>query len=295
MTPLNTGDLLANPDLVRDEAPWCLELDNLEIAILLLCLPWVGGRGQRRADIERRLQDLRGHLPVGTIYFQRIKRAVSKLATTRAMTVTGEGRLRRFTTAPEGLASLILNLTVLRTDPTVDGREFELKRAICAMCHMVATRLTGHDEDLEVDSELEAFFAEVENLEIWGRPVITDELATAAFDVVHLIDIQKRRVTTMLRDAEALGDSTRPVTFVSSAAVAVHHAVESVTHHPETAIAIRRLITIDLPRTECSARAVRYRWYLGSLAELREFYIKDLGLKPLTGIRQLAGLNTVTR
>src|SRR5882757_4800099 len=121
MIDFSPDQLLQNPALVTPVAPWCDLLENLDLGIILLAQPWLVGIGLRRSDFERQLGQLAASLPLGPLYFQRISRAVAGLEKRGVLRGSGEGRDRRFALTPQGFAALIVNLHVLRADPTLDG------------------------------------------------------------------------------------------------------------------------------------------------------------------------------
>ncbi len=183
------------------EAPWCATLDNLELTILLLAQPWAtAGTGLRRAALERQLASL--DLPLGPIYFQRIKRAVARLEEIGILDGWGEGRSRRFVVTPEGFAALLLNLCVLHADPTIDGSEFELKRSLVATLNHFFERLSERPEEPRLSPETEGFLADVERLVVDGEPVITEEIEREALNVLRLIDEQRQQVERLLASAK---------------------------------------------------------------------------------------------
>ena len=195
---------LSHPELVTPTSPWCVRVDNLELGTLLLAQPWLVGEGIRRATLERRLAALAADLPLGAIYFQRVKRAVTHLVSIGAMDTIGEGRACRFVTTPRGFATLLINLRVVDADPTVDGAEFELKRALVSMWSLVLEQLNEvPDAALPAPSTpTERFFEQVEALEVLGTRLIDDAFVEEAFDVLRLIAEQRRQVTLLLEIAE---------------------------------------------------------------------------------------------
>ena len=151
MIPLDDDD--ASPT-------WRSRIDNLELGILLFTQPWLAGDGLRRADLERLLGRLGADLPLGAIYFQRVKRAVTRLEEIGALRGLGEGRARRFVMTPEGFAAFLFNLRALHEDPTLDGSEFELKRALAAMWGLAFERLGDFAPTAGFDSAQPAGVAE---------------------------------------------------------------------------------------------------------------------------------------
>ena len=172
--------LLSHPSLVRSLAPWCRRLGSLELGVLLLGQPWLAGQGLRRSDLERQLATLAAELPLGPVYFQRVSRAVQALEADGALEGRGSGRSRLYVASPRGFAALILNLRVLTNDPTVEGGEFELKRALVALWSLLLERLLELPDEIAFDEEVETFFNEVETLSLWGRRVISEELISRA-------------------------------------------------------------------------------------------------------------------
>jgi hypothetical protein len=196
MTARSPAALLDNPEAAA-EAPWCSTLDNLELGILILAVPWASAAGLRRAELERQLERL--DLPLGPLYFQRVKRAVARLEDIGALSASGEGRSRRFETTPEGFAALLLNLCVLRADPTLDGSELELKRTVVGLLNHLLEQVAELPEGEPLLSPpMERFFAAVEELTVFGQPVISDDIEDKALDVLRLIAEQRRQVERLL-------------------------------------------------------------------------------------------------
>lgn len=300
MPRLRPSFLLTNPDLVTRMAPWCVILDNLELGILLLGQPWVSGGGMRRADLERQLAHLARDLPLGPVYFQRVSRTVLRLEEIEALQGHGSGRSRRFAVTPRGFAALILNLRFLGADPTVDGSEFELKRALVAMWNLVLERVSELPSEIRLASEMERFFDEVEEIEILGHPVITDAIVTQALDVLGLVEIQRRRVLQLLESAESRlerlssqAELLRGVDLTNLAESVLPGSSAPLTADPETTTIIRTLATRTLPQLGLRATALRYRSYLEYLARLTTLYSGELRVVNLDTLRRLAGGSSV--
>lgn len=296
MRDLSPSFLLGNPDLVAPVAPWCVRLDNLELGMLLLAQPWVAGGGLRRADLERQLAHLARDLPLGPVYFQRVNRAAAKLEAVAALAGRGSGRARRFAVTPQGFAALILNLRVLFADPTVDGSEFELKRALVAMWNLVWERLAQLPDEVELEGDLERFFDEVEALEVLGRRVITDEVLGRALDVLALVEVQRRRVEGLLEAAEkrlaALAPQADQLRGVDLARLAGGRDAGAGSAQGTEAIAtalVRHLAGRALPQLSLQATVLRYRGYLDYLAELTRLYAKELRVVDLATVRRITG------
>ena len=62
----------------------------------------------------------------------------------------------------------------MRADPTVDGRELELKRALVSMVNVVLDRFLDLPPEGSLGPALDEWFDEVDALEVWGRPVLSD-------------------------------------------------------------------------------------------------------------------------
>jgi hypothetical protein len=269
MEPLDPGALLDHPDLVGAAAPWCTRLDGVELALLLLCLPWLAGPGLRPADLERRLRELERELPVGPVYFQRIRRAVRRLETVGAVEGSGAARSMRYRATPTGLAALVLNLAVPATDPTIDGSDFELKHALASM----AGAFSGVEVEVgpgagsgidsppaREDDELSRFFERAERLTVLGSPVLTDELIGRAFDVLALIESQRDRVLALLQAAKS---RRPPLALRAGLADALDHLDPEALTSSLAAIALQRSI---------DATVERYRSYLVYLDSLTRLY-----------------------
>jgi hypothetical protein len=293
MDDVDPDFLLGSPDLVTPAAPWCVPLDNLELGILLLTLPWIAAEGIRRADLERRLATLGPDMPVGTIYFQRVSRAVAALEQNTTLRGTGRGRQRRFVATPEGFAALILNLRTLRSDPTLDGSEFELKRALVAMWNVVAERIVELPVELSWTPDVDRFFERVETLTVLGRPVVTDALMSRAFDVLGLVDLQRRRVraareaaATELARAEARASLLRQAPV---AALGLSGGADPEGATRQTLDAVRSLASHAIPALRVRATLVRYDAYLVYLDELTSLYAHTLKIVDIGRLRNVLG------
>jgi hypothetical protein len=287
--------LLTHPELVTPAAPWVVTLDNLELGVVLLAQPWLAGAGVRRAEIEHQLTHLAHELPVGPVYFQRVNRAVARLEQIGVLQGSGVGRARRFSATPAGLCALILNLQVLRADPTVDGSEFELKRALVAMCNLVADRLANLAGEVTLDQGLEEFFSRAEALEVWGQRVISDEATDSAFDVLRLLGLQRTRVEALLAASERRLESVRSglaplrrIELTAGGAVALGGRGALDFDQSATLATVRQLAASVLPELSLRATALRYRHYLDYLDGLRGFYTGELRVVRL-GSLQLVG------
>lgn len=296
MQELTPAFLLRNPTLVEPVAPWCVRLDNLSLGILLLTQPWIAGEGQRRADLERGLARLEADLPVGPVYFQRVRRAVATLEENGSLAGDGGGRAGRFVITPEGFAALILNLRVLTKDPTLDGRELELKRSLVAMWNVLLERIQELPAELAVDERWEEFFDRVEAVTVFDRPVVTEELMAEALDVQRLLADQRRQVE-MLRDAAA----TRIEQVVGQAELLretdLAQMVEDrfpgtggvLADNPEAVEMLRTVATRTLPEMGLRASLLRYDAFLRYLDELSELYARELKIVDLRHFRRRVG------
>jgi hypothetical protein len=296
MPDINPTFLLDNPELVTPAAPWCVRLDNLELGTLLLAQPWVAGGGIGRADLERQLSHLAKDLPLGPVYFQRVNRAVAKLEEMEAMRGRGSGRSRRFVLTPRGFAALILNLRVLVTDPTVDGSEFELKRALVAMCNLVLERVSELPGEVPLDPEMDRFFDEAEGLTVLGHRVITDEIVSQALDILGLVEIQRQRILHLLEVAvDRLEQLSAHADVLGGVDLA--HLPESIAPGDATPLAddpattgmVRSLATHALPQLSLRATILRYRSYLDYLDRLTRLYSRELKVMDIGTLRQLTG------
>jgi hypothetical protein len=270
--PLDPSALLDHPDLIGAAAPWCTRLDGLELAIVLLCLPWLAGAGLRPADLEHRLAELEAELPVGPIYFQRIRRAVRRLEATGALTGSGAGRSLRYLATPAGLAALVLNLAVPAGDPTIDGSDFELKRALASMAAGIAGALpeapvAATDPAVPTDN-LGRFFERAEQLTVLGAPVLTDERIARAFDVLALIEGQRDRVLALLQAAKA---RRAPLLLRAGIADALDR-LEDAAPDPE---ALTSSLAAAALRRSLEATVERYRSYLAYLDALARLYAEE--------------------
>lgn len=282
MVDLTPAFLLRNPSLVQPVAPWCVALDNVELGVLLITQPWAAGAGLRRADIERQLSQVASDMPMGAIYFQRINRAVAHLERCGALQGVGSGRNRRFVLTPPGFAALILNLHVIDADPTLDGTEFELKRELVAMWNLMLDQLLASPPQIDLAPDIADFFAKVDALSIWGRPVITAEMVRETFDVLRLIRSQRDRVQVLKHAAEARLTDTRAqaellrTADLSQLDLGLGEGAAFLKDNPELLEMIRTLATGAMPQLNVLARIKRYDAYLAYLDELAKTYSKEL-------------------
>ena len=288
------GFWFENPELIRAVAPWYARLENLELGILLLALPWIAGQGLRRADLERQLAALGPDLPVGPVYFQRVSRASAALEARGALGGRGRGRNRRFATTPEGFAALILNLRSLASDPTLDGSEFELKRSLVAMWNVVAERLVDLPAELQSGGEIEAFFARLEAIAVWGRPVVSDEVMAEAFDVVGLVERQRQRVRDLRAAAAAeLERAEARARLVPASLLAPFTAAAAGSDRPADAgrviETVRAIATHAIPALRARSTLVRYDAYLHYLDELTTLYTRELRVVDIGRFRAAFG------
>lgn len=295
MERLTPSFLLTNAGLVQAAAPWCRRYDNLELALLLLAQPWIAGEGLRRADLERRLSELADEMPLGPIYFQRVSRAASALEEAGALAGQGSGRNRSFVATAKGFAGFIVNLRVLHEDPTLDGSEFELKRALVAMWNLLAERLQQLPGGLAADPAWEEFFSAVEAVTVFGKPVVTEELMAQAMDVQQLIAEQKENIVLLSEEAidrlkvccrEA--DSAREVdlSFLAGAASSEDGGEgKPFQADAETRRMIQGLACRTLPELAQRAVVERYEAYAGYLDRLSALYREHLQVVPLEVFR----------
>ena len=294
MMELTPSFLLQNPELITPVAPWCVSLDNLELGTLLLAQPWLAGEGLRRADLERQLARLAVELPLGPIYFQRVKRVVARLEEIGAVRSIGSGRSRRFTVTPQGFAALILNLQVVSGDPTIDGSEFELKRALVAMWNLVLQRLTELPPNAVLPAESTSFFQQVDQLTVLGRQVITDQAVAEALDILRLIASQREQVSqllsaarTRLRQVASEAAALRGVDLSRLAASGFSGATSLLAGSPETLAMVRGMASSLLPQLSLRATVVRYEQYLQYLDRLVNLYTGELTTVDLGVVRSL--------
>lgn len=288
--------LLDHPELVTPTAPWCVRVDGLELGALLLALPFMAPEGLKRATLERRLTRLGRDLPLGSVYFQRVKRAVARLVEIEAMERLAGGRQGRFLTTPRGFATLVVNLRVLDSDPTVDGQELELKRTLVSMWSLVFERLDEVPESAlpAPTSRTERFFEHVESLEVLGRPLIDERFIEEAFDVLRLIADQRARVAEWLEIAEltegAMDDASATVDgfdLTRLTADAFENPSRRETRGAGAVALVRRMAGEVLPRLTARARVARYRHYLAYLDDLTRLYAERRKTPPFEALRSM--------
>lgn len=294
MIDFSPGQLLENATLVAPVAPWCAALDNLGLGVVLIAQPWIVGSGMRRADFERQLAALATSLPLGPIYFQRINRAVADLEARGVLEGAGDGRDRRFTLAPGGFAALILNLHVLRADPTLDGSEFEFKLELAAHWNLTLRRLLASPPDVALPSGMRAFFKRVEELTVFGKPVISIELIETAFNVTQLIEQQRKHVADLktkaeaqLTQTEAQAEFFRTADLSQLASEALGEQAALLKDSPAIQEVVRMIASSGAPQLSARARIVRYEAYLDYLKRLENVYSSgDSNIADLTVLRQ---------
>ncbi|MCP4902417.1 MAG: hypothetical protein GY906_36085 [bacterium] len=293
VTTLDLDLLLARPDLVQPVAPWCTVLSNLELALVMAAQSGLGGESLRRAELERRVQAMVAGLGVGPMYFQRTSRAVNSLEQRGILLTEGNGRTRRFRIAPQGFAALILNLRVLRSDPTVDGSEFELKRSVVALWNAVHQELLEMNPDLGEASLFDEFFDELEHVVIWGQQVVTDEVVAEAFDVLALIDLQRVHVGELRSNAALrLEDSRATEQLLENASSEVSRllATSQESENLNQAEIVQAVAAAaSAPRVEEQVAIARYDAYLSYLERIRVVYEADLKTVDLNHLRERRG------
>lgn len=284
--------LLTNPAVVQRAAPWCVTLDSIELGVLLVTQPWIAGDGLRRAEVERRLSELACEMPLGQVYFQRVNRAVARLEQCGCLLGAGSGRHRGFVLAPQGFAAMILNLQFLDADPTLDGTEFEMKRELVATWNLMLEQVLASPPEIVLSPDLDEFFATVDALSIWGRPVITRDVVRETFDVLRLIDAQRGRVATLKREAEVRLAEARIQAEVlrtadlSEVDLGPGHQAELLRSNPELLEMIRSLAMGAMPRLSAQARISRYEAYLTYLDDLATSYARELKVVDIDAFRR---------
>jgi hypothetical protein len=284
--------LLAHPELVQAVAPWCSWLENQELGILLLAQPWLAGEGLRRAELQDQLERLAADLPLGPVYFQRVSRAAHGLVARGQLRELGSGRARRYQTTVEGMAALILNLQVLRADPTVDGSEFELKRALVALWNMVGVRMADVADEVESDPGMTRLLGDLGRLQVWGKAVITEGVVEGGFDILRLIRTQRARVAELeegtrrrQRAVEARAQLFEPAGGPRGRRARGRRAATGVGE----ALAMARAVATGVaPRLEGEAALLRYRAYATYLDGLEKLYARALPVVDLAALRRSA-------
>jgi hypothetical protein len=281
---------VAGPEQLLDHpatrlvSPWCVTLDNLELAIVLVTQPMLS-EARRRSEIEATLRELSASMPIGEVYFQRVARAVEKLEAARILHGDkAEKGKRRFRCTAEGFASLVVNLRVLNADPTLNGDEFEFKKEIVAMWHMLIERAKDADSVLALSDETAAFWEAVEKVTLGAQPVFTSELFSDTFNIQRLIErqrqaIRERRTAQQQRLAEV-----RVQTAFWQTADLRSLAAETpgLRVSPELLEGIRALAMSNAMQVAAEATLLRYEAYLRYLDQLEKLYqpqFKELALE----------------
>jgi len=282
--------LLENPGAVLAEAPWCRTYDPVEMGVLLATHPIPIGDGLNRGQIDTRLRALADDLPLGHVYYQRVNRAVAHLDDQCALRGEGRGRNRCFSMTPEGFVGLVLNLQVLRSDPTIDGSEFELKREIVAMWNLLLMRLAPLIDSSSLPPALVEFYQQVAKVKIAGEPVLNDRTFRPAFDIGALVDQQRKRVQRFRDEAvrqhtEAI-EQTELLTRPGSTGVELPPELRN---NPEVQRIVREFATSGIPELSFAAKISRYEAYLSYLDQLDEMYGPRLELDHIDSLgREMA-------
>jgi len=195
----------------------------------------------------------------------------------------GTGRNQRFILSPAGFAAILLNAQVLRVDPTLDGSEFEFKRAMVSMWNLLAEQIMASPPNVRLAPEFRQFFMEVDKLTIWGRPVMTESVVRDAFDVLALVERQRQKVQLLRDEARArLSLATAEAELVRG--VDLSHLqlpdpageLALLRDNPEFAEMIRSLAVQAMPQLALEAKIARYDAYLDYLKELAGIYGRRL-------------------
>jgi hypothetical protein len=182
----------------------------------------------------------------------------------------------------------LLNLQVVRDDPTVDGRRFEFKRALVSMANVVLDRLLELPLDGSLDPALDEWFDAVDTLEVWGRPVMNDAVYADAFNVLRLVE--QERVRQLERRAEAkLASTETPAALARGARLTQAGGQAGTTEADLTALlhTARSLAAAGLPQLSARADIVRYRAYQRYLAELTALYASELRVVDMALFRRV--------
>ncbi len=292
MIDITPAELLNSP-LAQKAAPWCRPLDNLELGIVLLAQPWIVGAGLRRSDVERQLSTLASSLPLGHLYFQRVNRAVAGLEARKVLIGSGDGRDKRFALTPEGFGALILNLHVLWADPTLDGSEFEFKLELVAHWNLTLDRLLTSIPDLSFPPEARFFFERIEQLTVFGKPVITPQLMKGAFSLIQLIAHQRDHVTRLKSGAETRLAQTSAVSeFFHTADLSqlnldgFGEQAALVRSTPAVLELVRTIATSGAPQLTARAQIIRYEAYLDYLKRIESAYSSALNVVDINAFRR---------
>jgi hypothetical protein len=243
--------------------------------------------GLRRAELERRIAALASELPLGPVYFQRVKRTVARLEEIGAVRgIDGQ----KFVATPQGFAAFILNLHVLTTDPTLDGSELELKRSLVARCNLILDWLSELPEEVLTPPEIEAFFDEVEGLSVYGQRVITPQVISEALDILRLLASQREKVAERLRAAEqrraeSTSEAMGELDLARLTAGGFSGAAALLAETPATLGLIREMASGVLPRLSRQATVLRYEHYLRYLDDLTALYAGELKTVALASVR----------
>jgi hypothetical protein len=267
-------------DTTTSIAPWCRRLEPMEMSLLLIAVPFIGP--VRRADFPRRLSDVGiTESLIGALYFQRIDRTVEQFVKIGAMEHEGASREKAYRTTAKGFAAILLNLSVLDRDPTLDGTEFELKREIAAALHVGIGAAIAAVPHLPAQSPARQFFEELFKLEVLGRSVVSNELLVSAADVHALINRQRQNVGKRLERVQREANEMHALRRILGAA-GLGGAVKSglvqeapaFLSQPEFLGVATALATSGAPEAEVQSRILRYQAYTAYLDRLSELYGK---------------------
>jgi len=294
MKQLTPSFLLDNPSLVQPIAPWCIPLESHELGILLMAQPWVVGSGVRRADLEKQLSEMFRDFISKPIYFQMVKRSVEKLEQCGSLKGLGKGRNRKFVLTPEGFAALIINIQVVRADPTIDGSEFEFKRELVAMWNIMMDRIVETPLEFSIPQAIVDFFKVIDEIRIWNQPVITVDVMKDAFNVQKLITGQReslnmelQKLESSLENAKIQADYLKNVDFSQLDLTSLGKDLLSILKgNPDLLRIIIKLSTTAMPQISIQGKIVRYHQYIKYMDALSEMYQKELKIVDINILRQ---------
>ena len=260
-------------------ALWARRLDGIELWTALFAAPWVHEDGPRVASIERYLATMGIGLPLGPVYFQRVNRLVAELADCGILEARGAERARQYTLTPEGFVAIVLNMSATFADSTVEGPEFELKRVI-AESQGALVGLFTPPGGVEIPPQLMQFFAEVDDVELLGKRVMSREVAIEAFSIHALVERQIRHVRRLLAAANAQVHQARASADIETDPRALEDALRVAFGAPElrlSADALRMAAQIarsPVATSAAEANALRYVHELAYLEALAEHYAR---------------------
>jgi hypothetical protein len=179
---------------------------------------------------------------------------------------------------------------VLRADPTVDGSEFELKRALVALWSLVGMRMADLGDEVESSPGMARLLGDLSRLQVWGRAVITEDVVAGGFDILRLIRTQRGRLAQLeeeTRQRQAAVAARSRLVEPAAPRAGGRRGGAPAERGIDDALATARVVATGVaPRLECEAALLRYRAYGAYLDGLQKVYARELPVVDLAALRR---------